>query len=162
MSLTQTQLDSIKTVIETDASGDGYVVTPLPTLEPLPERSAAQKITLDDVVDKFNAPRGLTVSRGPAQKSELWAAVKDVAASLTTTQQTTLTLILTAADAGFDVSDAGNIALIDDAIPTATHAPENAALKSLANNANGSRAQALVGRNVTRAEIAQALYGDAR
>lgn len=162
MALSQAQLDAIKTEIETNPHGDGYIVVPLPDQYPTPARSDAMRQTLDDVVDRINAPRGITVANGPATIEQVFAIVNDVAASLTTDQATKLNTILLVAQSGFDVSDAGNVALIDAAIPSATKPTQNAALKALASRTNGSRAEQLVGRNVTREEVATALYGAAR
>ncbi len=162
MQLTALQLDAIKTTIETDPNGDGYVVTDLPTAEPTTERSAAMATTLGDVVDKFNAPRGLIISRGPVSKITLWNVVKGIASSLISSELERLQLLLVISDNGIDLEDIDNLALIDSAVPAVKYATENANLKALVNRTDGSRAEQLVGRIVTRGEIATALYGGMR
>lgn len=167
MNLSQLELDAIAAEINNDPNAIGYVVTsgtlidnpgadPEINLQNQRLIKQAQGATLDDVVDKLNADSGEVIPRGPASTADIIAAAGDVS-SLTTDQTTKYNTLLLMQSV--DMSNVDNQALVDAAFPVATKAAQNASLKALTNRTNGSRSEAIIGKSITRQQVAKALYG---
>lgn len=148
---------AIKAFIETDPDSLGFFIQTYDTAKPFSQASGnAKRATLDNVEQIINQALNYPVSRGSVQQAEIIAAAGDVS-SLTTEQVTKYNTLLLMQSV--DMSDSNNQLLVDAAFPAAQYGTQNAALKALASRSNGSAAENLVGRNLTRKEISDILFG---
>lgn len=166
MGLNQDEKAALLTEIQADPAGVGYVVQPVDLSTPELARSAAaqvaKKATLDNVEAIINQPAGVLVLRGPVSRTDLVVAAGDVSV-LSGDALSFYSIMLSYADVGvFDLSIADHSTLVDQAFSGPTRADQNTAIKALEHRNDGSRAEAAIGRNVTRSELAELFYGEYR
>jgi len=158
---TPEELTALYNEVVTDPQAIGYSVVmdgPVPDMA-----KAAQGSTLNAVVDEINTPRAEIVPRVAALQNDIMQAIAPADFdALLADEAAKLNTLITLASSGVDMNDSTNQALVDAALPAVKYGASNAAVKALGMRNDGSRAEVVLGRKVSRLELAMALYGDAR